>query len=237
MLYQILDAKALDPVQSLRMAGRLGSALVIDKNRNGRAYIKPFFAQAYNPLPMISAHLHRSCEWWIHYLSCNPEYVIDPLSSGRPTIRLWTDASGVSRWLCGVLHTRCGWLWTSMQLPQLVWDQLLDREDHQIQYQEFLAIVLAVETFDIADAMILGFVDNNSVLAAIPKGSSRNPEVALGIAKLWETFTSRNVAWFGIRVASKSNVADGPTRNDFAYMDLLKAKFVAPKLPAWTTDI
>ncbi len=164
MLYQILDAKALDPVQSLRMAGRLGSALVIDKNKNGRAYIKPFFAQACNPLLMISSHSHRSCEWWIHYLSCNPVYVIDPLSSGRPTIRLWTDASGVSRWLCGVLHTRYGWLWTSMQIPQAVWDQLLDREDHQIQYQEFLAIVLAVETFDIADAMVLGFVDNLSLI-------------------------------------------------------------------------
>jgi hypothetical protein len=201
MLKDILDAKTLDPVLSLKMAGRLGSALVVDKNRNGRAYIKPFFAQAYDPLPMISAHLHRSCEWWIHYLSGNPEYVIDGLSAGRPTLRLWTDASGISRWLCGVLHTNCGWFWTSMQVPQEVWDQLLDREDHQIQYQEFLAIVLSVETFGIADAMVLGFVDNNSVLAAIPKGSSRNPEVALGIAKLWETFTSRSVARFGIRVA------------------------------------
>ena len=141
-------------------------------------------------LPMIVAHLHRSCKWWIHYLSYNPGYVIDVLSPGRPTFRLWTDASGVRRWLCGVLHTNGGWFWTSMQVPQEVWDQLLDREDHQIQYQEFLAIVLAVETFGIADAMILGFVGNNSVLAAIPKGSSRNPEVALGIAKLWETFTS-----------------------------------------------
>jgi hypothetical protein len=90
-----------------------------------------------------------------------------------------------------------------MQIPQQVWGQLLDREDHQIQYQEFLVIVLAVETFGIADAMVLCFVDNNSVLAAIPKRSSKSPEVALGIAKLWETFTSNSGARFGIRVIGR----------------------------------
>ena len=88
-----------------------------------------------------------------------------------------------------------------MQIPQQVWDQLLYLEDHQIQYQVFLVIVLAVVTFGIADAMVLGCVDNISVLTSIPKRSSKSPEDALGIAKLWETFTSRSGARFGIRVA------------------------------------
>jgi hypothetical protein len=117
MLQKILDSRTLDPVLALRMAGRLGAALVMDKNKNGRAYIKPFFAQAYDPLPSISAHLQRACEWWINYLACYPEYIIDPRSSSRPTPRLWTHASGVSRWLCGVLQTSDGWYWTALQVP------------------------------------------------------------------------------------------------------------------------
>ena len=48
MLKDILDAKTLDPVFSLKIAGKLGSALVFAENTYGRDYIKPFFAQAYD---------------------------------------------------------------------------------------------------------------------------------------------------------------------------------------------
>ena len=57
---------------SLKMAGRLGSTVSVNPDRTGRAYVKPFFAQAYAPLRFASAHLLRACYWWIEYLNERP---------------------------------------------------------------------------------------------------------------------------------------------------------------------
>ena len=40
-----------------------------------------------------------------------------------------------------------------------------------------------------------------------------------------------------LRVESKANVADGPTRNNFEYLNLLRAEFVEPKLIPWTYNV
>ena len=39
------------------------------------------------------------------------------------------------------------------------------------------------------------------------------------------------------RVGSKANVADGPTRDVFEFLDVLQATFVQPRIPMWLVGV
>ena len=74
-------------------------------------------------------------------------------------------------------------------------------------------------------------------MSAIIKGSSRLPEVNSGIGRLWLDMARERIALVLARVESKANVADGPTRDVFDYLDRLDAKYIEPLLPTWCKDL
>jgi hypothetical protein len=155
---------------------------------------------------------------------------------------LWTDASGVARGISAVLLVIIGgvefWSFTWMVLPDEIWEQLMERGDHQIAYQEFVAVVLAIGSFNLKKTAIHIFVDNNGVLYGFMKGRvKKNDEVNTGIGKTWLEFASRDIAPQFYRVESKSNLADGPSRMDFELMHKLNAKFVQPVLLQWAYEV
>ena len=55
-------------------SGRLGFACMVAAGKIGRAYVRPFFAQASEPLPglVVSAQLENAAHWWSAYLWLNP---------------------------------------------------------------------------------------------------------------------------------------------------------------------
>ena len=227
------------PVNVQKLAGRLSSTITAAFDRIGRAYVKPFYAQINDPRAYPSPMLVAAAEWWVAFLGqTHPKEWFRILAQGRPCVTLWTDASGVSRGLGAVLRREINgqeeWLYTDMVLPQTVWDQLIDRSDHQIQFQEFAAVALALSSFDIDESLIVVFIDNNSVLHSVLKGSAKlNQELNNAIGKLWLHMSQHNIAPFFLRVESKANVADDPSRGCTKFLDSLGAKRVQPILPKW----
>ena len=126
-----------------------------------------------------------------------------------------------------------------MRTPDHVWDQLLDREDQQIGVQEMLAVLLTWGTFQchLSESLWTCFVDNDGVLGAILKGSSRAPEVNIAVGHLWLALAQQSVGLHVARVESGANVSDGPTREEFGDLQRLGAVWVEPVLPPWVCDL
>ena len=241
IVLEIISTCHLPADEALKMAGRLSSAVTSAHDRIGRAFIKPFYAQAFDPLPSASPLLVSAAGWWYKFLAVAPPKTWHALTLVRPLRWVWTDAAGPTRWIAAVQlclqGTQATWSYTAMVLPLHIWEQLLDRRDHQIAYQEFVAILLAVESFVLSQCLVFMFIDNDSVLYSVVKGRGSNPEVNIGIGRLWMEFASRHVAPQFVRVESKANLADGPTRNNFVHLETLDAVFVKPQLIPWTYDV
>ena len=57
------------------------------------------------------------------------------------------------------------------------------------------------------------------------------------IGKLWLDIAASSLGLHVVRVESKANLADGPTRESLGQLEALNAHFVEPKLPKWVYDI
>ncbi len=146
----LLAEGTLLPAIAAKVAGRLSFAVGIAGNRVGRAYVKPLFAQIYDPLPeaRLSPMAEMCLQWFVGYVGIRPETVRACVKQVRPHVRSWSDASGEGRWVAVIVQLPCGRReWTRTQLPDHVAEKLLSRGDHQIQDQELLAVVLALGTW------------------------------------------------------------------------------------------
>ena len=74
---------------------------------------------------------------------------------------LWTDAAGATRWIAAILRAEGSWYWTRIRVPELVWSLFLERQDDQLGMQEFLAIPLAVATFEkvLMGTLVTAYID------------------------------------------------------------------------------
>ena len=236
-LLGVIAGGVLAPGDASKLAGRLSFAVTVSGNRVGRAFIKPFHAQANQPLfnNAVSPLLRQACSWFLQYLEHCPTSVrlLNPLTRSRAVS--WTDASGESRWVAAVLYYEGTFFWTRVRTPENVWQMLIQREDHQIGFQEFLGVLLAWTTFKgfLQGSLWIAFVDNDSVLHAITKASGGTAETSLCIGRLWLEIAVAGVDLHMGRVESAANVADGPTRDSFRFLADLKATWVEPKLPLW----
>ena len=115
----------------------------------------------------------------------------------------------------------------------------MERGDHQIGFQEMLATVLLWGTFRdvLTEALLTVYIDNDGVLLSLIKGSGGGPETNMLIGQMWLDFAFRTTGVGLARVESKSNVADGPTRDFFDVLVQLGALEVPAKLPTWAWDL
>eukprot|EP00435_Cladocopium_sp_Y103_P044779 s1987_g12.t1 len=239
-LRSFLAAGLLTPGEASKLAGRLSFSVTVSGNRVGRAFIKPFHAQAHSPLPgfAISPLLRSSANWFIQYLNFCPTSVRSATAQCRTKVITWSDAAGESRWVASVVFHDGNFWWTRIRTPNEVWSVLLPRDDSQIQFQELLGVLLTWGTFAtlLQGALWLAFVDNDSILHTLTKGSGGGAEVHLCVGRLWLELAARQVDLHVARVESDSNVSDGPSRDDLSWLAILKAAWVEPVLPTWVTD-
>ena len=192
----------------------------------GRAFIKPFYAQVYAPLPdsHCSGLLLSAVKWWMTYLSAR--FAATHSSAlARPHFICWTDAAGASRLLAAVITSPRGLWFARCKVPDFIWAQLLPRDDDQIGVQEALAVLLLQATFSqlCAGALVTVFVDNDGVSYAFINGNSDAPEVNSMVAVFWLRSAKEHSSYVFHRVESASNIADGPTRPDKAGCEVLYA--------------
>ena len=80
-------------------------------------------------------------------------------------------------------------------------------------------------------------MDNEGVLRGLVKGSCTALDMNQAIGYVWLQVAELNLGLLGLRVESKANIADGPTRE---YLDLLNergAQYCVPALPNWCFDL
>ena len=231
----------MDPGQASKLAGRLSFAVTASAGRVGRAFLRPFFAQSHDPLPgnRASPQLMRACEWFVHYLAVRPPFLQPSRLQGLRHVTTWSDAAGLSRWVAAVAYVDGEFLWTRILTPDAVWEQLLERGEHQIGVQEMLGVMLAWATFEsvLCGSLWTAFIDNDGVLGAILKGGSGAPEINIAVGQFWLGVARASVGFHGARVESKANVADGPSRDDLSEIRRLGARWVEPVLPPWVYDL
>ena len=126
-----------------------------------------------------------------------------------------------------------------MVVPPSVWECFLARDDDQIGMQELLAIPLAFETFssEVRNTLSIIFIDNNGVLGGLIRGSCMAADLNQAIGNVWLDIARLQIGLHAVRVESKANIADGPTREFLALLGELGASFVPPKLPDWTMKL
>ena len=152
---------------------------------------------------------------------------------------MWTDAAGESRWLAAVVLVDGVFHWSRWKCDDRLWALLLPRLDHNIGTQEMMAVILGVYTWldTLRDAVLTVYVDNEGVRYSMISGTSRLPEVTLSVARLWHLVADVRMGLLVRRVESKANLADGPTRENLKYLEMLHAIGCRPVLPEWVFDL
>ena len=147
-LRRILEFRTLSPDEASRMAGRLSFAVSAAANRVGRAFVKPFYAQANAPMMgwRCSTMLMNATLWWVTYLERRVKATVSSTLACRHWI-CWTDASGAARLIAAVIASPSGIFFARARVPDWIRRQVLPREDEQIGVQEALAVWLLVSSF------------------------------------------------------------------------------------------
>ena len=81
------------------------------------------------------------------------------------------------------------------------------------------------------------FIDNNSVLYSLIRGSSAAEDINAVIGHLWRLTDSLGAAFHRMRVESEANPADDPSRGGTQVMSQLGAHFLEPNLPTFLRHI
>ena len=103
----------------------------------------------------------------------------------------WADASGVDCIIAAVIYlkTQDRWYHCYMKVPDHIMSQFLAREDHEIQGQELLGVILAYYSFRhwVAGTYWTIFCDNSSVLNMVLGGAAGASAGDLNtiVGKLW----------------------------------------------------
>ena len=240
-LLELLKSGKCEQSTASRMAGRLSFAVTVALGKVGRAYIRPFFAQANSPTPKLalSPAMRHACSWWVEWLTERFDQSVQVDPSARQRVQAWTDASGASRCLSAVVYASGRWYYTYMTVPDEIWSLFLPRNDEQIGMQEFLAVPLLFATFQplVVGSLLLLAVDNQGVLHALIKGRSSAADLNYGVGRHWLDVARLRVSQHVVRVESASNIADGPSRDDCSLMKALGAEYVPPRLPQWCYDL
>lgn len=105
----------------------------------------------------------------------------------------------------------------------------LPKQNHMSQL-ELLAAPFAISTWKskCSNRSILLFVDNNGAAANLVKGYSAQVDSAAIVGHFWLLAASLKLSVYIDRVESKSNIADGPSREEFELLKSLGARWISP---------
>ena len=127
----------LEPGMAGKFAGRFTWTTTIAARLVGRAWIKSFYAQQYQPLPVnrVSSWLDAAMTWWIGILTKFKKRLFSSEPDCRPHTRMWTDAAADPSveergMLCAVVERDGKFHYTTLQTPVWLFEQLLPREDN-----------------------------------------------------------------------------------------------------------
>jgi hypothetical protein len=150
-----------------------------------------------------------------------------------------TDASGVGRIIAACIKTSGGWKYCRMQVPDYLWDQWLDRGDHNIQLQELLAVYLLIGSYpnELCGCNLSVFIGGASVMHGVTRCRARAAEQNITIARLWLRFAELHINLQCWQIEPLANLADGHTRHFLDSLNLLGAVETNAVLHCWLLDL
>ena len=107
-----------------------------------------------------------------------------------------------------------------------------NRKDHQIAGLEMLALTLGIATFShlLARRNVHLWSDNTVAEGSTRRGSAKAFDHNYIINSIWSRAFEYSINLYVHRVPSELNIADPPSREEFAIMEHIGARFLPPVL-------
>ena len=230
-------ANGLKATELISLIGKLQFADAACMGRCGRlslGALRPLAASR----PFIPwSDLSEQAEFWEAYLRASGPRIIQSGRSARPSI-LICDAAAESLdvGLAGVLLDPVlgvAQFWTHRPSADHVTKWLRDGQSKVIAQAELAAVAISLHTWaeSLRGRDVLVFTDNEAVRHAVIKASSSHPASARMCHWIRTEVGALSCGWWMERVASASNIADGPSRGSKHLLSSAGFVEVAPSLP------
>jgi len=236
-LRQMQEEDQVPPEAAGRMFGKLSFGAQRVFNRCGRAALRPFLWRQHSFTKRMTKRLASAIRWWRGLLSLRPSRLLHAWQSepGKVDAVLYTDAEchGKIGVVCAIRRAGCC-LFARSRVPGRIRRRLQSRAT-QINVYELLGVLCTLLTFEdqIRGKKIAVFIDNKAALDIVVKGCSRADDANEVVFTIWETVAALGVDVQWLWVASKSNLADGPSRDHLDELRDLGAEEVAAIWPAF----
>ena len=215
-----------------KLAGALSWASQHCFHRLGRAMLRPLFAHAHSHRAKVSQSMRLALEWWLEVLTLDLEEVQSWATEVYPPVHLFADARGSPPRLAAVVLVDGRSCYTDWAPPSELLEFFRNRSDNQIMGLELLAIALGLSTFSalIRGRRVCVWSDNAGSEAATRKGSAREWDHACIVHCIWKKAVVLRCALFIQRVPTDENIADLPSREEYALLRAIGAQCVPPRM-------
>jgi hypothetical protein len=212
-----LDSDSLTNKQAMKMAGRLNFAAGCVFGRVGRGFLRPIYNRQYSTVPSTSLGTIRPClEWWLTFLTTQDLHRVIKLNTdARPTLVLYTDATGGGALGYAAYVKGTCLSWAQATTPAAIAAQLLPRET-QVNAHETIAALWAICAHSdvLATYQIHLYIDNTAAQHILRKGTAAVSDLCQLAGAFWLLAAARDADVHIFRVPSKSNPADAPSRGE-----------------------
>ena len=234
VINEVISSKALGSALAGQLFGQLGFTCSQFFGRWGRAKLRPLSRRQHESHRFaLNAQLMSALHWWLKNLHAAPPRQVFTRDTFTDLVITYSDGEGkdagvaIAAWS----PSRVGKIPMAgfMEIPQEVrrlWANQrakvlgdINPEDYKdIMEIEGIAPLLILHNWPwvVRDALWIHFIDNNSALGALIKGSSSVNEKDIIVGHTWAQIAKlQTLPWFD-RVDSKSNPVDGLSRKDFS---------------------
>ena len=214
-----LLSNRLTPKDAEKLAGRLNFAAGTAFGRVGRAYLRAIYHQQHSHSKdhQLNDELRHNLMWWQNFLTTHNLHRAMPLRpSPKPVLLVYTDATGGGSLGYAVYDVagRC-LTWGADTTDQSIAAQLHERQT-QVNAHETIAALWAVCTLQhlLPDHQIHLYIDNTTAESILRSGYSTVSDLNHLAAAFWLIAAAHQADIHIIRVPSKSNPADAPSRGE-----------------------
>ena len=255
-----LDGGSLFCGESAKICGRLGFSTSWTSGRFGRAAMQPLYRRASSKtLSLIDEGVRNALKFFGSVLRRKgglPPRKYRLRDDARPTVKIWTDAAwepdeAVPASVAFVVFFPGEWrkssggvrVWRKERyvhgfkaVPPSVMALFYTRKQYIGQLELLAAVAVYYSLPELKGRRVVHCIDNTSAIAALVKGYSGSPD-SVRILHAFAAFSLGldTSSWF-LWVPSKANIADLPSRNDFALLEELgsvEVPFLFPPFAAW----
>jgi len=235
-IHSVIKSHGLGPAQAGQLFGQLGFTCSQFFGRWGRAKLRPFSRRQHEPYRFaLNPQLLSALQWWGTNLALAPERSVFSTVRPRDLVITYSDGEGadagvaIAAWsstrvgdvpLAGFMEipTEIRLLWASQRARAEAAHATGEVDFHDIMEIEGIAPLLILHNWPwlVKDALWIHFIDNNSALGALVKGSSSVCQKDIIVGHTWAQIAQLGVyPWFD-RVDTHSNPVDGLSRKNFS---------------------